>query len=109
MLVSTDLAARGLDLPRVTAVIQFDFPVNSADYLHRAGRTARAGSSGEGKHRCIKRRFSNGDKYLYHFLFVCFVFLTSPIDTVMHGKNDNSYYNRFTLSTPNIRLLMCSN
>lgn len=49
VLVSTDLAARGLDLPQVAAVIQFDFPVNSADYLHRAGRTARAGSAGEGK------------------------------------------------------------
>ena len=58
MLVSTDLAARGLDLPRVTAVIQFDFPVNSADYLHRAGRTARAGNSGEGKHKCIEKRVS---------------------------------------------------
>ena len=50
VLVSTDLAARGLDLPQVAAVIQFDFPVNSADYLHRAGRTARAGSQGEGRH-----------------------------------------------------------
>ena len=58
MLVSTDLAARGLDLPRVTAVIQFDFPVNSADYLHRAGRTARAGNLGEGKHKCIEKRVS---------------------------------------------------
>ena len=49
VLVSTDLASRGLDLPDVTAVIQVDFPVNSADFLHRAGRTARAGKSGIGK------------------------------------------------------------
>ena len=48
VLVSTDLASRGLDLPDVTAVIQADFPVNSADFLHRAGRTARAGKSGIG-------------------------------------------------------------
>lgn len=48
VLVSTDLASRGLDLPDVTAVIQVDFPVNSADFLHRAGRTARAGNSGMG-------------------------------------------------------------
>ena len=49
VLVCTDLASRGLDLPNVTAVIQFDFPVNSANYLHRAGRTARAGKSGIGE------------------------------------------------------------
>ena len=48
VLVSTDLASRGLDLPDVTAVIQVDFPSNSADFLHRAGRTARAGKSGTG-------------------------------------------------------------
>ena len=48
VLVSTDLASRGLDLPDITAVIQVDFPVNSADFLHRAGRTARAGKSGIG-------------------------------------------------------------
>ena len=48
VLVSTDLASRGLDLSDVTAVIQVDFPANSADFLHRAGRTARAGKSGLG-------------------------------------------------------------
>ena len=48
VLVSTDLASRGLDLPDVTAVIQVEFPGNSADFLHRAGRTARAGKSGTG-------------------------------------------------------------
>lgn len=48
VLVSTDLLSRGMDLPGVTAIIQFDFPQNSAHYLHRAGRTARAGREGKG-------------------------------------------------------------
>lgn len=49
VLVCTDLASRGLDFHDVTAVVQFDFPLNSADFLHRAGRTARAGKMGRGE------------------------------------------------------------
>ena len=49
VLVCTDLVSRGLDLPGVAAVVQFDFPGNSAHYLHRAGRTARAGREGKGQ------------------------------------------------------------
>ena len=48
VLVCTDLLSRGIDLP-VSTVIQFDFPENSAHYLHRAGRTARAGKEGKGQ------------------------------------------------------------
>eukprot|EP00586_Coscinodiscus_wailesii_P019450 CAMPEP_0172500588 /NCGR_PEP_ID=MMETSP1066-20121228/140448_1 /TAXON_ID=671091 /ORGANISM="Coscinodiscus wailesii, Strain CCMP2513" /LENGTH=536 /DNA_ID=CAMNT_0013274903 /DNA_START=194 /DNA_END=1801 /DNA_ORIENTATION=- len=46
VLVATDIAARGLDVPEVDHVVMFDFPLNPIDYLHRAGRTARASSSG---------------------------------------------------------------
>ncbi|CAM9699719.1 unnamed protein product [Chrysoparadoxa australica] len=45
-LVCTDIAARGLDLPEVDHVVMFDFPLNSMDYLHRSGRTARMGAAG---------------------------------------------------------------
>lgn len=41
IMICTDIAARGLDVPEVDHVIMFDFPLNPIDYLHRAGRTAR--------------------------------------------------------------------
>ncbi|MBX7418203.1 DEAD/DEAH box helicase [Clostridium chauvoei] len=46
ILVSSDLSARGLDIPDVTHIFNLDFPVNANDYLHRAGRTARGESEG---------------------------------------------------------------
>ena len=46
VLVATDIAARGIDLPDVTHVVNFDVPAEAADYVHRAGRTARAGRGG---------------------------------------------------------------
>lgn len=46
VLVATDVAARGIDVDDVTLVLQVDPPMNSKDYLHRSGRTARAGHDG---------------------------------------------------------------
>ncbi|MGF1742593.1 ATP-dependent RNA helicase RhlB [Vibrio profundum] len=46
ILVATDVAARGLHIPQVTHVFNFDLPDDSEDYVHRIGRTGRAGASG---------------------------------------------------------------
>jgi superfamily II DNA/RNA helicase len=46
LLVATDVAARGLDVSGITHVINYDLPKNAEDYVHRIGRTGRAGASG---------------------------------------------------------------
>ncbi len=46
VLIATDVAARGLDIENVTHVVNYDIPENPEDYVHRIGRTARAGKTG---------------------------------------------------------------
>ena len=47
LLVASDVAARGLDIPDVSHVFNYDVPIHAEDYVHRIGRTARAGRSGK--------------------------------------------------------------
>lgn len=46
ILVSSDISARGLDIPNISHIINLDFPINANEYLHRAGRTARGNNKG---------------------------------------------------------------
>jgi len=74
VLVTTDIAARGLDNLDVSHVVQFDFPRSGAEYLHRCGRTARAGRRGTShalvtKHdtelvRALRAAHANGEDML---------------------------------------------
>ncbi len=60
-LVASDVAARGLDIPAVTHVFNFDVPSHAEDYVHRIGRTGRAGRSGTAIMICIPRDEKNLD------------------------------------------------
>lgn len=72
VLVATDVASRGLDIPHIEHVINYDLPQNPEDYIHRVGRTARAGATGEainflcpsdgGKWRAISRLMNPDQK-----------------------------------------------
>ena len=46
MVVTTDLAARGIDISQLPVVVNYDLPRSAVDYVHRIGRTGRAGASG---------------------------------------------------------------
>ena len=53
ILVASDVAARGLDIPNVSHVFNFDVPIHSEDYVHRIGRTGRAGRTGDSLTLCL--------------------------------------------------------
>ncbi|MFT5001519.1 MAG: superfamily II DNA/RNA helicase [Paracoccaceae bacterium] len=59
-LIASDVAARGLDIPNVSHVFNFDVPIHSEDYVHRIGRTGRAGREGHAFMLCA----AHDEKYL---------------------------------------------
>jgi superfamily II DNA/RNA helicase len=60
LLVASDVAARGLDIPSVSHVINFNVPIHAEDYVHRIGRTGRAGRQGKSITLCVPSE----EKYL---------------------------------------------
>jgi len=64
VLVCTDVAARGLDIPGVTHVYNYDIPRDSKQYIHRIGRTARAGKEGMAISLLAHRDYENFDRVL---------------------------------------------
>jgi len=96
VLVCTDLAARGLDVPQVDHVIMFDFPLNALDYLHRSGRTARGiGGKKIGKEKREERKgngrvtalVSKRDKVLANAIERA-VQMGEPLDGLSSRKTD---------------------
>ncbi|HAX91498.1 MAG TPA: hypothetical protein DCY07_04730, partial [Rhodospirillaceae bacterium] len=74
ILVATDVAARGLDIPHIEHVINYDLPQCPEDYIHRIGRTARAGAEGSALNLLTP---ADGSKW-------------RAIHRLMHGKDDPS-------------------
>lgn len=64
ILVCTDVAARGLDIKGVTHIYNYDIPSNSTEYIHRIGRTARAGKEGKAISLVSKKDYENFRKVM---------------------------------------------
>lgn len=67
ILVCTDVAARGLDIKKVNLVVNYDLPLEAANYVHRIGRTGRAGESGKAISFCAHEDCENLDP-IYDFI-----------------------------------------
>jgi ATP-dependent RNA helicase RhlB len=93
VLVATDVAARGLHIPEVSHVFNFDLPQNAEDYVHRIGRTARAGASGDAiSFACEKYVFGlpEIEEYIGHKIPTAQITpeLLPPIETVARRRRE---------------------
>jgi len=96
LLVATDVAARGLDIPDVDYVINYSFPLTIEDYVHRIGRTGRAGKSGT-----AHTFFQHGDKARAGELVKVLKDANQDVPTEMHSfdlnikKKEHKLYGAF--------------
>lgn len=87
VLVCTDLAARGLDVPEVDHVVMFDFPLNALDYLHRSGRTARGVTGDRQGNGRVTALVSKRDKVLANAIESA-VMAGKPLDGLSSRRTD---------------------
>ena len=98
ILVASDVAARGLDIPSVSHVFNFDVPIQAEDYVHRIGRTGRAGRDGTAIMICSKRdrkNFANVEELLQNEIpRTNFAYETSSFDEIgnkdLKSKDENN-------------------
>jgi ATP-dependent RNA helicase RhlB len=97
VLIATDVASRGLHIPDVSHVFNFDLPQDSADYVHRIGRTARAGAEGDAiSFACEEYAVSLPDieAYIGHkipYSAIAPELLNTPVQGHAHGHGHGSH------------------
>ncbi len=94
VLIATDIAARGIDIPDVSLVINYDLPTMPEAYVHRIGRTARAGREGRALSLCS----SEEQKHLREIERLIRVKI--PIENVRAGRVDDGYDPMQVLAAP---------
>ena len=85
-LVATDIASRGIDVDKITHVINFDLPDECESYVHRIGRTARAGAEGSAVSLVVPR-----DRY-YLYTVEKFINKAIDVDTDHEWHSDNAQF-----------------
>jgi ATP-dependent RNA helicase RhlB len=105
VLIATDVASRGLHIPDVSHVFNFDLPQDPADYVHRIGRTARAGAEGDAiSFGCEEYAVGLPDieTYIGHKIPTATVTpqLLAPIEASSHGEGSSGHRPRHHGSRP---------
>ena len=77
MQIATDVASRGLDIPDVEVVINYSYPLTTEDYVHRIGRTGRAGKKG------VAHTFFTQENKVHDHILVAHVHLMMSVLEVM--------------------------
>lgn len=100
VLVATDVAARGLDIVELPAVINFELPFSAEDYVHRIGRTGRAGASGDALSLCSqneRKQLADIEKFIKRPLEVAHLNVDVPV--TIHDRQVVKHRNRVNITS----------